>query len=71
MEASDIVIVGAGASGLQCAQCLMAFGVEPDRIIVLEASDYVGGRIKQNETFVDGYKVCKLGCAVGVQLHAR
>merc|ERR1712003_371485 len=41
-----VVIVGAGASGLQCANHLLTkYGLKLDDLIVLEARDRVGGRI--------------------------
>jgi monoamine oxidase len=41
-----VVIVGAGASGLQCAHVLVAnYGYSPADILVLEARDRIGGRI--------------------------
>lgn len=43
---SKVVIVGAGAAGLQCAQLLVTeYGLLPDDVIILEARNRVGGRI--------------------------
>jgi phytoene dehydrogenase-like protein len=47
---SDVIIVGAGLSGLSCARELVRAGIEP---LVLEASDGVGGRVRTDA--VDGY----------------
>ena len=46
----DVIIVGAGLSGLCCALRLQQAGVD---CTVLEASDGVGGRIRTDE--VDGF----------------
>lgn len=53
-----MVVVGAGLAGLACAQRLSAAGVE---VMVLEASDAVGGRVRTD--VVDGYR-----CDRGFQL---
>ncbi|MDA7934695.1 FAD-dependent oxidoreductase, partial [Akkermansiaceae bacterium] len=45
-----IVIVGAGLSGLACAVTLHRSGRE---VVVLEASDGVGGRVRTDE--IDGF----------------
>jgi monoamine oxidase len=42
MEA-DVIVVGAGASGLACARSLVAAGID---VVVLEARDRIGGRIQ-------------------------
>ena len=55
---SPIVVVGAGLAGLACAQKLTAAGHE---VIVVEASDAVGGRVRTDE--IDGYR-----CDRGFQL---
>ena len=44
-ERVKVVIVGAGASGLQCAQQLLLEGYDPSDILLLEAKNRVGGRI--------------------------
>jgi monoamine oxidase len=46
---SVIVVVGAGIAGLYCAQKLQQAG---KRVIVVEAQDYVGGRIRNQAGFV-------------------
>ncbi|MCY7302654.1 MAG: FAD-dependent oxidoreductase [Thermoleophilia bacterium] len=46
----DVIVVGAGAAGLACAQTLMKAGRAP---VVLERSDTVGGRVRTD--VVDGF----------------
>ncbi len=48
----DVVIVGAGLSGLCCARRLHELGI---RFVLLEASDGVGGRIRTD--VVDGFRL--------------
>jgi glycine/D-amino acid oxidase-like deaminating enzyme len=49
---ADVVVVGAGLAGLRCAQALSDAGRD---VVVLEASDRVGGRIRTDR--VDGFLV--------------
>jgi len=54
----DVIIVGAGLSGLKAAHTLRnKYGIHPSRILILEAQDYVGGRIKQSVDFIPGCKI--------------
>ncbi len=55
---APVIVVGAGLAGLACAQRLNRTGVE---VVVLEASDGVGGRVRTD--VVDGYR-----CDRGFQL---
>ncbi len=55
---SAVVVVGAGLAGLACAQGLSRAGVE---VLVVEASDAVGGRVRTD--VVDGFR-----CDRGFQL---
>lgn len=54
----DVVIIGAGWSGLGAAQTLISKGIS--NFLVLEASDTIGGRC-QNVTLNDGM-TAELGC---------
>jgi monoamine oxidase len=45
---ADVLVIGAGAAGLTCAQRLRAAGLVP---LVLEATGRVGGRIHTDRTF--------------------
>jgi cytochrome b involved in lipid metabolism len=57
-EIYDVIIVGAGLSGLQCGWSLInQYGLSPKKILILEAQDYVGGRVKQVTEFVKGAKI--------------
>jgi hypothetical protein len=49
---TDVVVIGAGLAGLQCARRIERSGL---RAIVLESSDAVGGRIRTD--VVDGFRV--------------
>ncbi len=40
----DVIVVGAGVAGLKCASKLYVNGIR--NVLVLEAQDYMGGRIK-------------------------
>ena len=51
-DACDVLVVGAGLAGLQCARDLQAAGRE---VLVWEASDDVGGRIRTDR--IDGFLV--------------
>jgi monoamine oxidase/cytochrome b involved in lipid metabolism len=54
----DVIIIGSGLSGLQCGWSLVnQYKVNPEKILVLEAQDYVGGRVKQITEFVKGAKI--------------
>jgi phytoene dehydrogenase-like protein len=55
---ADVVVVGAGLAGLRCARALRASG---RHVVVLEASDGPGGRVRTD--LVDGYR-----CDRGFQL---
>lgn len=50
MDKVDVVIIGAGVSGLIAARELEAAGIRP---VILEASDVPGGRLKTDR--IDGY----------------
>ncbi len=55
---APVIVVGGGLAGLACAQRLTALGLE---VVVLEAADAVGGRVRTD--VVDGYR-----CDRGFQL---
>ena len=54
----EVVIVGAGLAGLQCARTLVNdHGIDPSSILIVEAQDYIGGRVKQNNSLIPGVKI--------------
>lgn len=55
---ADVVVVGAGLAGLQCARTLTAAGLQ---VVVLEAADAVGGRVRTE--CIDGF-LCDRGFQV-------
>ncbi len=52
MSTKPVVIVGAGLAGLSCARQLLQSGVD---VLVLEAQDDVGGRVRTD--LVDGFRL--------------
>ncbi|MBO0594828.1 FAD-dependent oxidoreductase [Nesterenkonia sp. E16_7] len=55
---TDVIVIGAGLAGLQCARRLQRNG---HRVTVLEASDAVGGRVRTD--LIDGFR-CDRGFQV-------
>lgn len=55
---TDIIVIGAGLAGLQCARRAERSGL---RVVVLEAGDAVGGRVRTDQ--VDGF-LCDRGFQV-------
>jgi monoamine oxidase/cytochrome b involved in lipid metabolism len=54
----DCIVIGAGVSGLQCAKALTAdHGLNKSDVLVLEAQDYIGGRVRQMTEFVKGVNI--------------
>lgn len=51
-SASPVVVVGAGLAGLNCARALHAAG---HRVVVVEADDGVGGRVRTDD--VEGFRL--------------
>ncbi|KAL7693151.1 putative amine oxidase, FAD/NAD(P)-binding domain superfamily [Plasmopara halstedii] len=55
-EYHDVIVIGAGAAGLRCAnQLVHTKGVED--VLVVEASDRIGGRVMTNTSFIPGFHV--------------
>lgn len=55
------IVIGAGLSGLTCANDLISkYGFLNSDLLVLEANDYIGGRVKTCFDFVEG-EVIELG----------
>lgn len=54
----DCIVVGSGVSGLQAAKTLVStHGVPSEGILLLEAQDYIGGRVRQMTNFIRGVKI--------------
>jgi len=52
VETHDVIVIGAGLAGLRCATRLAEAGLD---VVVLEASDVVGGR--QRTDVIDGFRL--------------
>jgi monoamine oxidase len=64
----DCIIIGAGVSGMQTAKSLiLQHGLRAENILLLEAQDYIGGRVRQNTDFIANVKV-ELGAEI---LHGK
>ena len=54
----DCIVIGAGVSGLQAAHTLVQKqGIDVKKVLVLEAHDYIGGRVRQIPDFIKGVNV--------------
>ncbi|CAM9110125.1 unnamed protein product, partial [Phaeothamnion confervicola] len=62
-----IVIIGAGVTGLRCAQLLKA-ALGDDRVVVVEASGEVGGRIKQDRELFPSCLYLRLQIDLGAEI---
>lgn len=66
-DSPRIIILGAGLAGLRCARDLVTrHGFDVAQIVVLEASKRIGGRIKTDCTFVEGFSVSSLRFRIAV-----
>ena len=55
---AQVIILGGGLAGLRCAaQLVVNHGLSQDRVVLLEASPRIGGRIKTNTSFIEGFSV--------------
>jgi spermidine dehydrogenase len=64
-EVYDLVVVGAGMSGLAAAYFYKKF-FERSKILVLDNLDDFGGHARRNEMIVDGHQVISPGGTVGI-----
>lgn len=56
----ECIIVGSGLAGLQCANTLLdtcSEVISSEDVLLLEASDYIGGRVKQIDNFIPGIPI--------------
>lgn len=54
----DCIVIGSGVSGLQTGHTLTHdHGVDNSNVLILEAQDYVGGRVRQMTEFVRGVNI--------------
>ena len=54
----DCIVIGSGVSGLMCAKTLTTkHHIPSSNVLILEAQDYVGGRVRQVSDFVKGVNV--------------
>jgi protoporphyrinogen oxidase len=52
--------VGSGLAGLNCASTLIndfKNEILAENVLILEASSYIGGRVKQIDSFIDGIPI--------------
>ncbi|CAM9102885.1 unnamed protein product [Ectocarpus fasciculatus] len=53
-----VILLGGGLAGLRCAQRLVAeHGFSTENVVLLEASTRIGGRIKTDRSFIEGFSV--------------
>lgn len=57
-DEARVIILGGGLAGLRCAsQLVRNHGFKQDHVVLLEASRRIGGRIKTNTSFIEGFSV--------------
>lgn len=57
-DEARVIILGGGLAGLRCAgQLVREHGFSEDHVVLLEASAVIGGRIKTNTSFIEGFSV--------------
>lgn len=57
-DEARVIILGGGLAGLRCAsQLVRNHGFTEDHVVLLEASASIGGRIKTNTSFIEGFSV--------------
>lgn len=60
-----VILLGGGLAGLRCAQRLVAeHGFSTENVVLLEASTRIGGRIKTDKSFIEGFSVSGPGMHV-------
>ncbi|CAM9221628.1 unnamed protein product [Ectocarpus sp. 4 AP-2014] len=53
-----VILLGGGIAGLRCAQQLVTeHGFSPENVVLLEASTRIGGRIRTDKSFIEGFSL--------------
>lgn len=71
-DEARVIILGGGLAGLRCAaQLVRRHGFSEDHVVLLEASTRIGGRIKTNTSFINGFSVSSPVQPVSHLLHSK